>query len=77
MAGKNRASIENGCHYHDDCFSCPFHDCIADSQGSYNYIMGQQRKAEVRLLLEQGYSDKYIAGQLGLSTRTVARHKAG
>ena len=73
----DRAGIDNGCNYHNDCFTCPFHDCIAGVQGGYQYIMGQKRKAEVKQLVGQGYSDKYIAGQLGVSIRTVARHKAG
>lgn len=22
--------IENGCKYHDNCFECPYNDCIAE-----------------------------------------------
>ena len=76
MAGMNWTKTDNGCHYHGDCFTCPFPDCIADSQGAYNYYMGQKRRAEVKQLLGQGYSEKYVAGQLGLSLRTVFRWKA-
>ena len=76
MAGKNWAGIDNGCNHHSDCFTCPFHDCIADVQGGYQYIMGQQRRGEVKQLVEQGHSVKQIVKELGLSERTVRRWMA-
>jgi len=63
-------TIKTGCKYHDDCFTCPFEDCIEGIQ-SGNALFG---KIKAQALVKQGYSQAQIAMELNKSRGTIKRY---
>lgn len=70
--------VPNGCHLHNDCFTCPFPDCIWSSENSYHLRpSGMKRAKEIIKLCKLGWSNRVIAAYLGISVRTVQRYLKG
>jgi len=60
-----------GCQLWNDCFSCPYPDCIANHIPSL--LIATKRK-EAQELARQGNSVNKIADTLGVSIYTIKRY---
>lgn len=68
---------ENGCHIHDDCFTCPLPDCMVDCRSrAERHTTLQAERARVLKLHRQGLVATEIAECTGKSLRTVQRDLA-
>ena len=67
-----RDIVNNGCILHNDCFTCPYPDCI-DGQNKVAML----KKAKAVGLKELGYSNSEIAQRIGVSKRHVSRYLVG
>ena len=65
---------ENGCRFHNDCFACPFADCIIGT-GKSGERMIQQRLAKE--LSQSGLNVDEIALKLEKSNRRIRRYLEG
>lgn len=63
---------KNGCDLNDDCFTCPFPDCVADQ---HQIGAKKAKRLEVLEMLGKGYNARQIAAALEMSRRTVFRIK--
>lgn len=76
---KNRGEVEVGCKYANNCFECPFKDCILpmnairDTEEEYlkdrEVLLG--RVKYVQRLRDEGLSIRKIAKELNCAERTV------
>lgn len=76
---KNRCEVEVGCKYANNCFECPFKDCILpmsdirDTEEEYlkdrEVLLG--RVKYVKKLRDDGLSIRKIARELNCAERTV------
>lgn len=76
---KNRSEVEVGCKYANNCFECPFDDCILpmnairDTEEEYlkdrELLLG--RVKYVKELRYKGWSIRRIAKELNCAERTV------
>ena len=76
---KNRGEVEVGCKYANNCFECPFKDCILpmnairDTEEEYlkdrEVLLG--RVKYVKKLRDDGLSIRKIARELNGAERTV------
>ena len=60
-----------GCQLWNDCFSCPFPDCLADKLPS---LLIDAKRADARELAEQGMPKAQIARRLGVSRMTIYKY---
>ena len=67
-------TIKSSCKYHDDCFTCPFTDCI-EEQGKGASKLKAQLQAQA--LFDEGLDITKIAPKLGKSERTIRRYLYG
>ena len=66
-------TIVSGCRVWDDCFSCPYPDCVEETE------LGRRLRTEalwdrVRELDNVGRSRESIAQEMGKSRRTIDRY---
>lgn len=76
---KNRSEVDVGCKYANNCFECPFKDCILpmsdirDTEEEYlkdrEVLLG--RVKYVKKLRDDGLSIRKIARELNCAERTV------
>lgn len=71
---------DRGCiHHRPSCFTCPFERCRYDDErprvSAAQIAVHTVRHERIMGLLALGVSPTNIAAQLGVSTRTVHRHK--
>lgn len=62
--------IHSGCKYYDDCFTCPFEDCLS---GNRTLLI----KKRASSLYFDGHRPDDIAEQLNRSKRTILRYLEG
>ena len=62
----------SGCDFWDDCFTCPFPNCLEDEGINRSKF---RARAKTKQLLVKGCSIKEIAGRLSKSTRTIDRYR--
>ena len=78
---KNRGEVEVGCKYANNCFECPFKDCmlpmsdIRDTEEEYlkdrEVLLG--RVKYVKKLRDEGLSIRKIAKELNCAERTIKK----
>ena len=66
---------DTGCSASPSCFTCPLPECRYADPVRFRTQEQDQRTAEVRALLDQGLTHQAAAARLGLSLRTIARHR--
>ena len=70
----------NGCSLHPDCFTCPFPDCttskplVGGEKRAVRLRLTEEQREGIKSLASQGHSRVQIAGQLGVSRRSVGRN---
>ena len=66
---------EFSCEVHNDCFSCPFHDCIVTDNYRVNKtaLKHYRRDGVAHKLFEDGVPMLRIAERFGVSVRTAQR----
>ena len=67
----SQTTIKGGCKYHNDCFTCPYPDCIEGKGFKRSKLKGRQ---EARILFLDNVPLKDIALQMGKSKRTIQRY---
>lgn len=67
-------AVENGCKFHDDCFTCPFEDCLYDGARRGTVVAKEKIQMVVRGLFTTGLTHQEIAARAGISMRTVYRY---
>ena len=75
IAHRDRLPVMTGCRFADDCFSCPFDDCVEDlsrirSGRSRDLV---EREAVVYRMLERMRTPEEIAHATGMRLREVMR----
>ena len=75
--------VKNGCRHHDDCFSCPFEDCVYDhhvTERGHRFAtlrQAEETAAAVSNLVRQGIGRTravfMVAEEMGVSMETVWR----
>ena len=78
---KNRAEVEVGCKYAENCFECPFSDCILpmdETTKTEEYYLKDRelllgRVKYVKQLRNFGLSIRKIAQTLGCAEKTVKK----
>ena len=68
--------MEAGCRDHDDCFTCPFPDCIRRDSNINRENKTQLRHDKIRRML-RNFSVSQVATYFSVSTRTVRRTLKG
>ena len=63
--------MKKGCKLHNNCFTCPFPDCIANR---YVSPAKQTRQKQIVDLIVQNKHPREIATEVNVSLRTVQRH---
>lgn len=71
---KHDRPIYNGCAYHDDCFSCPYDDCIM-GQNHMQQENTESPKAIALQMLLSGRQTCDVVRETGLSKMTVCRYR--
>lgn len=61
---------DNGCSEHDDCFTCPFPDCIMRSNNSKGVSKTQLRREKI-MRMSKHFSTSQIATYFSIDKRTV------
>lgn len=77
----DREEIETGCKYAEDCFNCPFSDCVIgykdvdDTEDDYKHErpLILERAKYVKSLRDSGMKILDIANMLNCATKTVRR----
>lgn len=64
------SKLKTGCEFWDDCFTCPYSDCIAGRPGNLKRV---KRQKLVWTSKKAGLSSREIAEELGVSLRTIER----
>jgi DNA-binding NarL/FixJ family response regulator len=64
--------VESGCEFWEDCFSCPYPDCLLDMK--LPNVRTAMRRAAVIELLKAGYTQRQVAEKLGINQATVSRY---
>jgi DNA-binding NarL/FixJ family response regulator len=67
--------VESGCEFWEDCFSCPYPDCLLDMK--LPNVRTAMRRAAVIELLKAGYTQQQVAEKLGINQATVSRYASG
>ena len=62
--------ISTGCSGHDNCFTCPFPDCIMQSGNSGEVNKTQLRRDKIRSM-SRNFSVSQMAIYFSISERTV------
>ena len=71
MRGKTfETHVENGCHLHDNCFTCPVPDCEIPTAKAPMAMRSRARAIELK---QTGIPIEEIAKMLGQPLRVVAR----
>ena len=68
--------IESGCIEHDDCFTCPFPDCIRRESNIQRENRTQLRHDEIRNM-SKNFSVSQVATYFSVDKRTVKRALKG
>lgn len=63
--------METGCKLHNDCFTCPFPDCVIDKT---QYLAAETQRVRAKVMYNSGASTKEIATCLGKSIRTIQKY---
>ena len=79
---RDREEIESGCKYAENCFECPFPDCIISmheaSDTEEDYLVERQIILEtaryVKKLRDKGKRYREIAGEMNMPVSTVRRY---
>lgn len=69
---EEREPVESGCIYHDNCFTCPWPECLLNVPKLK--VDAVVTAAKIRKLAAEGCSKKEIARKLDKSIRTIDRH---
>ena len=78
---KNRSEVEVGCKYANNCFECPFKDCILPIDGIMDseekYLKDREtllgRAKYVKQLRDEGLSIRRIAKELNCAEKTIKK----
>ncbi len=66
----DNVEVENGCRKYDDCFTCPYPNCIINGR---DVLRTLKKEAEALVLSNKGYSTEQVAKRLKQRVRTVER----
>lgn len=70
-------SPDTGCQVASSCLDCPFERCLEEEPaGRFRYVRAQ-RNAAIAQMVREGKGTRQIAGEMGLSQRTVQRAVRG
>ena len=64
--------VNNGCRLYQDCFTCPYEECVDGSRHGRT-IVKEIRYSQIREMAGQGIGRRKIAKELGVSIQTVRR----
>jgi len=62
---------DNGCRLWQDCFTCPYPDCLV---GRIPSLLAASRMVDAMELAKQGLNNTEIAKRLGVTERTIYRY---
>tara|TARA_Y100000310_G_C20386085_1_gene670483 strand:+ start:380 stop:742 length:363 start_codon:yes stop_codon:yes gene_type:complete len=68
--GQKLPELESGCQHHEDCFTCPFPDCLV---GTRRPARAVKRRGAIREMKARGHSKKEICKHFGVCYRTVQK----
>ena len=63
--------MKNGCHLYNNCFTCPYPDCIEGTVGEHPAEVARLRAIELK---DNGRSPEEIAKEIGRCEKTVHRY---
>jgi hypothetical protein len=64
---------DEGCEHAAKCLDCPFSKCLYEEPGGKERYFKSRRNGEIFRLSREGKKTHEIAGQFGVSERTVQR----
>ena len=70
---QDKVMADNGCYLWQNCFNCPYPDCLVDRIPS---LLRANKQADIRDLDKQGMTAAEIAEKFGIPQRTVYRYLA-
>ena len=76
MSSEQFMFMENGCQHYDDCFTCPFPDCVLGNQIQARKWVGIYRDRQALAKVEfDNPTSEVAAERLGVTVRTYYRIK--
>ena len=63
--------MKNGCRFYNNCFTCPYPDCIEGAVEGHSIEVARLRAIELN---DNGRSPKEIAKEIGRCEKTVHRY---